>query len=130
MIHRAPFGSMERFVGLLIEHFAGAFPLWLAPEQVRVTTVSEKSNEYASQAYNRLRDVGIRVGLDTGAEKIGAKIRSATLDKVPYILVIGEQEAGAGTVNIRHRTQGQKGTVPLEQFIEQCLAESRQRGVS
>jgi threonyl-tRNA synthetase len=130
MIHRAPFGSMERFVGLLIEHFAGAFPLWLAPEQVRVATVSEKSNEYASQAYNRLRDVGIRAGLDTGAEKIGAKIRSATLEKVPYILVIGEQEAAAGTVNVRHRIEGQKGTVPIEQFIEQCLAESRQRGVS
>jgi threonyl-tRNA synthetase len=70
------------------------------------------------------------VGLDTGAEKIGAKIRSATLDKVPYILVIGELEAAAGTVNVRHRTQGQKGTVPIEQFIEQCLAENRQRGVS
>lgn len=130
MIHRAPFGSMERFVGLLIEHFAGAFPLWLAPEQVRLVTVSEKSNDYACQANNRLRDVGIRVGLDSGAEKIGAKIRSATLEKVPYILVIGEQEAAAGTVNVRHRTEGQKGTVPLEQFIEQCLAETRQRGVA
>lgn len=130
MIHRAPFGSMERFVGLLIEHFAGAFPLWLAPEQVRIATISEKSEEYARRAYNQLRDVGIRVGLDAGAEKIGAKIRSATLEKVPYILVIGEQEAAAESVNVRHRTQGQKGTVPLAQFIEQCQAEIRQRGAS
>jgi threonyl-tRNA synthetase len=128
MIHRAPFGSMERFVGLLIEHFAGAFPLWLAPEQVRVATVSEKSDEYAARVYNMLRDVGIRVTLDTTAEKIGAKIRTATLAKIPYILVIGEQEAAAGTVNVRHRSEGQQGTVPIQQFIEQCQARIRQRG--
>jgi threonyl-tRNA synthetase len=130
MIHRAPFGSMERFVGLLIEHFAGAFPLWLAPEQVRVATVSEKSNDYALQTYNRLRDVGIRARIDTSAEKIGAKIRTAALAKVPYILVIGEQEAAAGTVNVRHRSEGQKGTVPIQQFIEQCLALIRQRCIA
>ena len=128
MIHRAPFGSMERFVGLLIEHFAGAFPLWLAPEQARVVTISEKSDEFARKVYNQLRDAGIRAGLDVSPEKIGAKIRSATLEKVPYILVIGEQEAAAGTVNIRHRSQGQKGTVPVGQFLEHCLAEIRQRG--
>ncbi len=127
MIHRAPFGSMERFVGVLIEHFAGAFPLWLAPQQVRIATISEKSDEYACRVYNQLRDAGIRVGLDISAEKIGAKIRSATLEKVPYILVIGEQEAAAGTVNVRHRTEGQKGTVPVSQFLDQCLTEIRQR---
>jgi threonyl-tRNA synthetase len=128
MIHRAPFGSMERFVGLLIEHFAGAFPLWLAPEQVRVANVSEKSHDYATRVYNQLRDGGIRVVLDGSAEKIGAKIRAATLEKVPYILVIGEQEAAAGSVNVRHRTEGQKGTVPVQQFVDDCLAAVQQRG--
>ncbi len=128
MVHRAPFGSMERFVGLLIEHFAGAFPLWLAPEQVRIANVSEKSGEYASVVYNQLREAGIRVGLDASAEKIGAKIRAATLEKVPYILVLGEQEAAAGTVNVRHRTEGQKAAVPVRQFVDDCLAQIQQRG--
>lgn len=119
MIHRAPFGSMERFIGVLIEHFAGAFPVWLAPVQVAVLTVSEKTNAYARQVALQLQESGLRVELNDGNEKIGAKIRSATLNKVPYMLVLGEKEAGEGKVAVRHRTDGDKGSIPLGQFIEQ-----------
>jgi len=128
MIHRAPFGSLERFVGLLIEHYAGAFPLWLAPEQARVVTISAKSDEYARSVCEQLRQAGIRAGLDLSPEKVGAKIREATLQKVPYILVVGQKEAESGTVNVRHRKEGQIGSVPVREFIERCLAEIRERG--
>ena len=96
MIHRAPFGSFERFVGMLIEHFAGAFPLWLAPEQVRVMVVSQKVEEYGRQVEARLRQAGFRVSGDYRAEKIGAKIRDAQLELIPYMFVIGGREAEAG----------------------------------
>lgn len=127
MIHRAPFGSMERFIGVLIEHFAGAFPLWLAPIQVSVLTVSEKTNDYARQVTSRLQEAGLRVELNDGNEKIGAKIRSATLNKVPYMLVLGEKEATDGKVAVRHRTEGDKGSVPLAAFIEQVRQAIDQR---
>lgn len=127
MIHRAPFGSMERFIGVLIEHFAGAFPLWLAPIQVSVLTVSEKTNDYARQVTSRLQEAGLRVELNDGNEKIGAKIRSATLNKVPYMLVLGEKEATDGKVAVRHRTEGDKGSVPLTGFIEQVRQAIDQR---
>jgi len=117
MIHRAPFGSMERFIGVLIEHFAGAFPLWLAPVQVAVLTVSEKTNDYAKQVAASLRDAGLRIELNDGNEKIGAKIRNATINKVPYMLVVGEKEIAEGKVAVRHRTEGDKGAVPVEEFI-------------
>ncbi|HEX8341351.1 MAG TPA: threonine--tRNA ligase [Tepidisphaeraceae bacterium] len=116
MIHRAPFGSMERFIGVLIEHFAGAFPLWLSPVQVAVLTISEKVDAYASQVASRLQSAGLRVDLNTGNEKIGAKIRGATMDKVPYMLVIGEKEAAEGKVAVRHRTEGDKGVVDIDAF--------------
>src|SRR5687768_1239579 len=102
MIHRAPFGSMERFIGVLIEHFAGAFPLWLAPLQVAVLGISERFNDYAKQVERALAAAGVRVEVNLGSEKIGAKIRNATLAKVPYMLVVGQQEADAGKVAVRH----------------------------
>ncbi len=123
MIHRAPFGSMERFIGVLIEHFAGAFPLWLAPLQVAVLSISEKSAPYAEQVVSALKDAGIRVEANTGAEKIGAKIREATMQKVPYMLVIGEQEAAARKVAVRHRTAGDQGVQPLDEFVQRVQKE-------
>jgi threonyl-tRNA synthetase len=119
MIHRAPFGSMERFIGVLIEHFAGAFPLWLAPVQVAVLSISEKTNEYAAKVVQQLKDSGLRVEANLGSEKIGAKIRDATMQKVPYMLVVGEKEIADGKVAVRHRTEGDKGAMNVEDFIEQ-----------
>ncbi len=103
MIHRAPFGSLERFCGILIENFAGAFPLWLAPEQVRVLTISEKSEVYGREMEAKLRAAGFRVDTDYRSEKIGAKVREASLEKVPYMIVVGEKDAAAGTVALRDR---------------------------
>jgi threonyl-tRNA synthetase len=106
MIHRAPFGSMERFCGILIENFAGAFPLWLAPEQVRVLTVSEKSSDYGQEIEAKLKAAGMRTSGDYRAEKIGAKVREASLEKVPYMIVVGEKDMAAGTVALRDRVDG------------------------
>ena len=117
MIHRAPFGSMERFMGILIEHFAGAFPVWLAPEQVRLITVSEKFVEYGKKVEAELKARHIRVKGDFRADKMGAKIREAQLDKIPYMLVLGEKEQAAGTVAVRGRTEGDLGAVPIAEFI-------------
>ena len=123
MIHRAPFGSLERFIGVLIEHFAGAFPLWLAPEQVRVLTVSEKAEEYARGVERQLRAGGFRVTGDYRAEKIGSKIRDAQLRLVPYMLVVGERDAAQGTVSIRDRLEGDLGAVPIQAAIDKLTAE-------
>jgi threonyl-tRNA synthetase len=117
MIHRAPLGSPERFIGILIEHFAGAFPLWLAPVQAAVLPVSERFNDYAAQVAGQLREAGIRVELDDSSEKIGAKIRRATVQKVPYMLVTGQREAEAGSVAVRHRTEGDRGAMGLGDFL-------------
>ncbi len=127
MIHRAPFGSMERFVGILIEHFAGAFPLWLAPEQVRVLPVSERFTEYGKRVEARLRAAGLRVSGDWRPEKIGYKIREAQLEKVPYMLVVGEKEQSAGTVAVRERSAGDLGALPLEQLVARLTDEERER---
>ena len=120
MVHRAPFGSLERFTGILIEHFAGAFPTWLAPVQALVASVSERSAEYAKKVYERCRAAGLRVELDAGGERIGAKIRRATLMKVPYILVVGEQEMQAEQVNVRTRAGQRLGSCDVEAFIAAC----------
>ncbi len=117
MIHRAPFGSLERFTGVLIEHFAGAFPAWLSPEQVRVLTISEKTEEFAGGVHARLKAAGIRATLDNEAEKIGAKIRNATLEKVPYMLVIGQKEAEANSVAVRHRSKGDLGVMSVDDCV-------------
>jgi threonyl-tRNA synthetase len=125
MIHRAPFGSFERFVGMLIEHFAGAFPLWLAPEQVRVMVVSQKVEEYGHNVQRQLSEAGLRVGGDYRAEKIGAKIRDAQLELVPYMFVIGGREADEGKVALRDRLEGDLGAMPLAAAIERLQAEIR-----
>jgi threonyl-tRNA synthetase len=117
MIHRAPFGSMERFVGVLIEHFAAAFPLWLAPEQIRLLTVSEKSETYGRQVEERLKAARFRVSGDYRGQKLGAKIREAQLELIPYMLVVGEKDAENGTVTVRDRIDGDLGALPLEEAI-------------
>jgi len=123
MIHRAPFGSFERFVGMLIEHFAGAFPLWLAPEQVRVMVVSQKVEKYGRRIQRQLTDAGLRAGGDYRAEKIGAKIRDAKLELIPYMFVIGGREAEQGLVAVRDRLAGDLGAMPLAQAVEKLQEE-------
>ena len=125
MIHRAPFGSMERFVGMLIEHFAGAFPLWLAPEQVRVLPLSEKTNDYALDVERRLSAAGLRVTTDLRGAKVQAKIRDAQLELVPYMLVVGPKEAEASAVAVRDRIEGDLGSMPFVQALEKLLEEVR-----
>ena len=123
MVHRAPFGSMERFVGVLIEHFAGAFPLWLAPEQLRLMTVSEKSETYARQVEKSLFDHGFRLTADYRGQKLGAKIREAQLELVPYMLVVGEKDAENGTVTVRDRIEGDLGPMPLNDAVAKLKGE-------
>jgi len=127
MIHRAPFGSLERFTGVLIEHFAGDFPLWLAPEQVRVLPISEKVADYSSEVTTALKNAGIRVFEDTDADKLGAKIRLAQLAKVPYMLVLGANEATEQTVSVRSRRHGDLGAIPLSELLSRLKAEILQR---
>ena len=129
MIHRAPFGSMERFVGILIEHFAGAFPLWLSPEQVRVLPVSEKFSDYGRRVEAELRALGFRVSGDYRPEKIGFKIREAQLEKIPYMLVVGEKEQSAGTVAVRDRVDGDLGAMSLTELITHLEREVKERRI-
>ncbi len=123
MIHRAPFGSMERFIGVLIEHFAGAFPLWLCPEQARIVTVSEKSEEFGRQVLTRLREAGIRAEGDFRSEKLGAKIRDGQLEMIPYMLVVGPRDVEANTVSVRDRASGDLGAMPVEALVEKLVKE-------
>lgn len=123
MIHRAPFGSLERFTGMLIEHFAAAFPLWLAPEQVRVLVVSQKFEEYARGVERYFADAGLRVSGDYRPEKIGAKIRDAQLELVPYMLVVGGREVENQTVSVRDRREGDLGAMPLDAVLEKLRDE-------
>ena len=129
MIHRVVFGSIERFIGILIEHFAGAFPVWLAPEQVRVIPISEAHRPYAREIEAKLDAAGVRVSADCRSEKMGYKIREAQLQKVPYMLVVGAQEMENGTVSVRARKEDKGGVKTLEEFTAQILAEiaSRER---
>ncbi len=128
MIHRAPFGSMERFIGILIEHFAGAFPLWLSPTQVAVLPVSEKFEDYAKEINEKLLLAGIRTELDNSPEKIGAKIRKATIQKVPYMAIVGAREAESGTVAPRARKEGDLGAMKIEEFISALNQEISSKG--
>lgn len=128
MIHRAPLGSPERFIGILIEHYAGAFPLWLSPVQVTVLPVSEKFSEYAATIVDALKAANIRVEIDDSPNKIGAKIRRATLDKVPYMAVVGSKEVEAKNVAVRDRTKGDLGAMTLENFLSGLLLEKETRG--
>ena len=129
MIHRAPFGSMERFIGVLIEHFAGAFPLWLAPEQVRVLIVSQKVEEYGREVEAKLRAAGLRASGDYRPEKIGAKIREAQLELIPYMLVVGPKEADAGAVAVRDRIDGDLGAKSIDEAIDLLQTEIREQRV-
>lgn len=120
MIHRAPFGSMERFVGILIEHFNGAFPLWLAPVQVAVIPIADRHVEYARQVAAELRAARLRVEVDDSQDRMNKKIRNAQLQKIPYMLVIGDKEVETNAVAVRTRDNEDRGQVPLADFKQQA----------
>ena len=117
MVHRALWGSVERFFGVLIEHYAGAFPVWLAPVQAVVLPITDRQNEYAQQVFEQLKDAGIRVEIDSRSEKVNLKIREAQLQKIPYMLVVGQREADGGKVAVRHRKRGDEGAKPVQEVI-------------
>ena len=127
MVHRALFGSVERFFGVLIEHYAGAFPLWLAPQQVAVLPITDRINEYAEEVARELRAAGLRVEVNTRSEKIGAKIRDAQMQKVPFMLVLGDREMEQKNVAVRERATGDLGSMSTEDFKQMArrLVESR-----
>lgn len=128
VIHRAIFGSFERFIALLIEHYAGAFPLWLAPLQVQVLPIADRHLDYAREVRARLEAAGLRVAVDDRQEKIGYKIREAQLQKVPYMLVVGDKETAEGTVAVRSRAEGDRGSRAIATFVEETLAEVASKG--
>ena len=117
MIHRALLGSLERFMGVLVEHFAGAFPLWLAPVQAIVLPIADRHADYARQVAQTLTSEGFRAHVDDRNEKTGYKIREAQMHKIPYMLVVGDREQEAGAVAVRSRTEGDKGAIPLTEFV-------------
>ena len=123
MVHRALFGSVERFFGILVEHYAGAFPAWLAPVQAAVLPITDKQAAYADHVANNLKAAGVRVTVDDRNEKVNLKIRDAQMQKVPYMLVIGGREAEAGQVAVRHRKRGDLGPIPLDEFAAIITAE-------
>lgn len=123
MIHRVAFGSIERFIGILIEHFAGAFPTWLAPVQVKVLPISDKFADYGEKVLKQLDQAGIRAEIDLRAEKIGYKIREAQLNKIPYMVVVGAKEEEEGLVAVRSRFEGDEGQKDLGQFIDSIKKE-------
>jgi threonyl-tRNA synthetase len=123
MIHRVVFGSIERFIGILIEHYAGKFPLWLAPVQVKILPISDRFISCSKEVMNALKKIGIRCEMDSRTEKIGYKIREAQLDKVPYMIVIGQKEMGSGTVSIRKRDVGDLGSMEMNEFIAMLRSE-------
>jgi threonyl-tRNA synthetase len=129
MIHRALFGSIERFFGVLIEHYAGAFPLWLAPVQVTVLPITDRINEYAETVAADLRNAGFRVESNTKSDKIGAKIRDAQLQKIPYMLILGDQELESGQVAVRERKEGDIGTMSLQEFKERITRQKAERSL-
>jgi threonyl-tRNA synthetase len=130
VIHRAIFGSFERFIGILIEHFAGAFPLWMAPLQVTVLPIADRHAGYARQVLARLQDAGFRAALDDRQEKVNYKIREAQLQKIPYMLVVGDKEAAEGQVAVRSRAKGDQGPVALDRFLADALAEVAEKRLS
>jgi len=119
---------MERFMGILIEHYGGAFPVWLAPVQVKILTISRKYTQYAREIYSRMQDAGIRVELDERAEKIGLKVREAEMEKVPYILVIGEKEEKSSTISVRRRFKGDEGRKDSAEFLQELKSEIENKG--
>jgi threonyl-tRNA synthetase len=123
MIHRAPFGSMERFVAVLLEHTAGKFPLWLAPDQAVVLPISEKFNDYAYDVARRLNEADVRAIVDDRNEKIGRKIRDNELRRIPYLLIVGEKEAENDEVSVRKQGEGDKGSMKISNFAAELTAE-------
>ena len=124
MIHRALLGSMERFAGILIEHYAGRFPVWLAPVQAIVLPISDRHNEYAEQAMEELREAGVRVAIDDRSESIGKKIRDAAIGRYPYMLVVGDREEETGAVAVRSHADGELGEMSLAEFAARVEAET------
>jgi len=118
MIHRAPFGSLERFIGILIEHCAGEFPLWLTPEQFSILTISEKFNDYAEKVLSYLKNHDIRGFIDFRNEKVGRKIRDAEVNKVPFMFIVGEKEAENETVSVRKHGEGDVGSMTLQEVVD------------
>jgi threonyl-tRNA synthetase len=127
MIHRVAFGSIERFIGVITEHFAGAFPTWLAPVQVMVMPITDRTRDYAQKVADALNAAGVRVETDFRNEKIGYKIREAQNMKIPYMLVLGDKEAESGNISVRTRAGGDMGTLSLEAFTNDILAEIKSR---
>jgi threonyl-tRNA synthetase len=123
MIHRALLGSIERFFGVLIEHYSGNFPLWLAPEQIRVLPITDSANNYCQKLVQRFENEGLRAGADISGEKIGKKIRDAESMKVPYMAVIGKKETEEGTISLRKHTVGDLGAMTLDEAIEKLNSE-------
>jgi threonyl-tRNA synthetase len=129
MIHRTIYGSIERFLGILTEHFGGAFPTWLAPVQAILLPVGKSHREYASELLQRLRDAGIRAENDARDDKIGFKIREAQLQKIPYMLIVGDKEVSSGTVSVRHRRDGDLGPRKFDEFLETVLTEIKSKSL-
>jgi len=127
MVHRAVLGSMERFVGGLIEHYAGAFPLWLAPVQAKILPITDRAAERAREVARGLDAAGLRAEVDERNEKVGFKIRQAQLEKVPFMLILGDREVASGEISVRSRRGGDLGTTSLASFIESCQAKVRSR---
>ena len=127
MIHRVVFGSIERFIGVITEHFAGAFPTWLAPVQVRVMTVSNKYNDYAQEVCDKLKALGVRAETDLRNERTGYKIREAQMQKIPYMIVVGEKEKEAGTVAVRTRAGVDMGALAFDDFAAKLTEEIKTR---
>ncbi|MFY9534412.1 His/Gly/Thr/Pro-type tRNA ligase C-terminal domain-containing protein, partial [Clostridium sp.] len=127
VIHRVIFGSIERFIGILIEHFAGKFPVWLAPVQVKVLPISDNFVEYGSEVIGKLREAGIRCEIDNRSEKIGYKIREARNERVPYMIIVGEQEKTHGNISLRSREGGDEGSTSLEEFIARVQKEEKEK---
>lgn len=129
MIHRVAFGSIERFIGILIEHFAGAFPLWLSPVQVKILPIADRHHEKAEELHRHLAQAGLRCEVDDRSEKIGYKIREAQLEKVPYMIVLGDKDIESGTVAVRHRKDGDLGSMTAEEFIAKAQREATEREI-
>ncbi len=127
MIHRVAFGSIERFIGILIEHYAGKFPVWLAPTQVRILPISDKYNDYTEEVRKKLFEKGIRVDIDSRTEKTGFKIREAQLQKIPYMLIVGEKEESEKTISVRSRDKGEVGSISVDEFVEMISKEIEER---
>jgi threonyl-tRNA synthetase len=127
MIHRALFGSYERFIAILLEHFAGELPVWLAPVQAIILSISDRHVEYGRSLLERLRDAGIRAELDDRSESVARKIRDAELRKIPYMLVVGDREQEAGEVGLRAHGRGDEGSVPVEAFVARVEEENQAR---